>query len=119
MMEFGMHLVETHMGKVNLAVVYTYDLVMVEDSINTMERLFGEDDKYKVVGFDLAYTGGRVRHDQKVFNIPDYRVATVDTTNDQKVLNTLGLACQKIVHIHGQYKIWGIKKDMDSHVGLD
>ncbi|KAE8786136.1 hypothetical protein D1007_40039 [Hordeum vulgare] len=54
------------MRKMDLMVVYTNDPVMVEDSINTMEWLLAEDDKYKVVGFDLAYTGGRVGHDPKV-----------------------------------------------------
>ncbi|KAE8796491.1 hypothetical protein D1007_28476 [Hordeum vulgare] len=132
------------MRKTNLMVVYTNDPVMLEDSINTMERLLAEDDKYKVVGFDLAYTGDRARHDQKVVvaqlcmrrqvllyhyclatvpcesftrfvNNPDYRFATVDTTNDPKVLKTSGLACQKLVDI-GHYKIWGRKKDMGSHL---
>ncbi|KAE8794237.1 hypothetical protein D1007_31121 [Hordeum vulgare] len=120
-MEFSMHLVETHMKKMDLTVVYTNDPIMLEDSINTMERLLGEDDKYKVVGFDLAYMGNRVGHDQKVVvaqlcmhphvllyhyylatvpckrftrfvNSPDYKFTMVDTTNDRKVLKTSGLA---------------------------
>ena len=62
-MEYGEHHVETHMRKTNLMVVYTNDPGMVEDSIGTMERLLDADDKYKVVGFDLAYTGGRAGHD--------------------------------------------------------
>ncbi|KAE8785712.1 hypothetical protein D1007_40511 [Hordeum vulgare] len=57
-MEFGMHFVETHMREMDLTVVYTNGPVMVDDSINTMERLLAKNDKYKVVGFDLAYTGG-------------------------------------------------------------
>ncbi|KAE8816064.1 hypothetical protein D1007_06385 [Hordeum vulgare] len=146
-MEFGVHLLETHMRKMDLTVVYTNDLVMVEDSIHTTKRLLAEDGTYKVVGFDLAYTRGRAGHDQKVvvaelcmhhhvllyhyclatvpcerltrfLNIPDYRFAKVDTTNDRKVLRTLGLACQKLVNIRGHYKIRGNKKDMDSHVDL-
>ncbi|KAE8778407.1 hypothetical protein D1007_48712 [Hordeum vulgare] len=52
-------------------------------------------------------------------NNPDYRFAMVDTTNDSKVLKTLGFACQKLVDIRGQYKIWDSKKDMDSHVHFD
>ncbi|KAE8810778.1 hypothetical protein D1007_12502 [Hordeum vulgare] len=65
-MELGMHLVETHMRKMDLTVVYTNDPVMVEDSINTMERLLAQDDKYEVVVYDLAYTGDRVGHAEKV-----------------------------------------------------
>ncbi|KAE8783906.1 hypothetical protein D1007_42588 [Hordeum vulgare] len=147
LMEFDMHPVETHMRKTDLTVVYINDPVMVEDSINTMERLLAEDDKYKVVGFDLAFTGGRVGHDHKVvvaqFSVrhhvflhhyclatmpcecftrfvhnPEYRFATVDTTNDPKVVKTSGLACQKLVDIHDRYKIWGNNKDMESHVDL-
>ena len=38
-MDFGMHLVKTHMRKMYLTVVYTNDPVMVGDSINTMEQL--------------------------------------------------------------------------------
>ncbi|KAE8814796.1 hypothetical protein D1007_07796 [Hordeum vulgare] len=146
-MDFGVHLVETHMRKMDLTVVYTNDSVMVKDSINTMEQFLVEDDKYKVVCFDLAYTGGHVGHDQKFaitqlcmhhhvllyqhclatlpcerftrfVNIHNYRFAMVDNTNDQKVLETLGLAYEKLVDIHGYYKIWGSKKDMDSHVDL-
>ncbi|KAE8769000.1 hypothetical protein D1007_59459 [Hordeum vulgare] len=117
-MEFGVHLVKTHTRKMDLTVVYTNDPVMVEDSINTMQRLLAEDDKYKVAGYDLNYTGGHDRHDQKGCQEPNYRFTTVDTTNDRKVLKTSGLACQKLVDIPDHYKIWGIKKDMDSHVDL-
>ncbi|KAE8817712.1 hypothetical protein D1007_04574 [Hordeum vulgare] len=91
---------------------------MVEKSMNAMERLLVADDKYKVVGFDLAYTNGSVGHDQKFVNSPNYRFATVDTTNDPKVLKTSGLACQKLVDIHDRCKVWGSKKDNDSHVDL-
>ncbi|KAE8776129.1 Serine/threonine-protein kinase [Hordeum vulgare] len=99
-----------------------------------MERFLAENDKYKVVGFNLAYTGGRVGHDQKVVvaelcmhhhglpyhqclatlpyecftklvNIPDYRFAMVDTTNDRMVLKTLGLAYYKLVDIREHYNI--------------
>ncbi|KAE8808068.1 hypothetical protein D1007_15496 [Hordeum vulgare] len=65
-MEFGVHLVETRMRRIDLMVLYTNDPVMVEDSIDTMEWFLAEDDKYKVVGFDLACTDDRVGHDQKV-----------------------------------------------------
>ena len=114
--------------------VYTNDPVVVVNSINTLEQLLAEDDKYKVVGFDLEYTGGRAGHDQKVVvgqlcvrqhvlvyhyclatrpcehfarfvNNPDYRFATMDTTNDLKVLKTSGLSCQKLVNIQGQYRV--------------
>ena len=126
--------VDTHIRKTDLSVVYTNDPVVVVNSINTLEQLLAEDDKYKVVGFDLEYTGGHVRHDQKVaiaqlcvrhhvlvyhyclatspcehfarfVNSPDYRFATVDTANDLKVLKTLGLSCQKLVNIQGQYRV--------------
>ncbi|KAE8791584.1 hypothetical protein D1007_34042 [Hordeum vulgare] len=65
-MEFDVHLVETHMRKMDLMVVYTNDLVIVESSINTMEWLLAEYGKYRAVSFDLAYTNGRAGHDQKV-----------------------------------------------------
>ncbi|KAE8767212.1 hypothetical protein D1007_61469 [Hordeum vulgare] len=65
-MEFSMHPMETHMRKMDFTLAYTNDPVMVEDSINTMEWLLAEDDKYKVVGLDLAYTSVRVGHDHKV-----------------------------------------------------
>ncbi|KAE8786247.1 putative methyltransferase PMT27 [Hordeum vulgare] len=87
-MEFGMHLVETRMRKMDLTMVYTNNPVMVEESINTMEWFLAEDDKYKVVGFDLTCTGGRAGHDPK------------------------------LVYIRDHYKIWGSKKDMDSDVDL-
>ncbi|KAE8820495.1 hypothetical protein D1007_01643 [Hordeum vulgare] len=145
--DFDMHLVETHMRKMDLTMVYIKYPVMVSDCINTMERFIVEDDKYKVVSFDLAYTGGRAGHDHKVVvaqlcvhhhvllyhyrlatvpcehftrldNSPNYRFAIVDTTNDQKVIKTSGLENQKLVNILGHYKIWGNKKDMSSHVDL-
>jgi hypothetical protein len=65
-MEFRVHRVDTHVSEKDLSVVYTIDPTVVEDSINTMEQLLAEDDKYKVVGFDLQYTGGHPGHDQKV-----------------------------------------------------
>ncbi|KAE8786170.1 hypothetical protein D1007_40081 [Hordeum vulgare] len=122
------------MRKMDLTVVSTNDPVMVEDSINNIERFLADDDKYKVVSFDLTYIGCRVGHDQKfvvaqlcmhhhvvlyhyyVATMPcqrftrfsnslDYRFSMVDTSNDIKVLKTLGLACQELVDIHGHYKI--------------
>ncbi|KAE8791795.1 hypothetical protein D1007_33779 [Hordeum vulgare] len=97
----------------DLMVVYTNDPVMVEDSVNSVEQLLAEDDKYKVVGFNLAYIGDRAEHDQNVAvtkfcmhhhillchyrlaivpcerftrfaNSPDYRFAMMDTTNNRK-----------------------------------
>ncbi|KAE8820371.1 hypothetical protein D1007_01510 [Hordeum vulgare] len=65
-MEFGVHHVDTHLSKTDLTMVYTVDPAVVENSINTMQLLLAADDKYKVVGFDLAYTGGRAGHDEKV-----------------------------------------------------
>ncbi|KAE8785028.1 hypothetical protein D1007_41285 [Hordeum vulgare] len=58
--------VDTHITKTDLSMVYTNDPVMVENSINTMELLLAEDDKYKMVDFDLEYTNGRARNDHKV-----------------------------------------------------
>ncbi|KAE8819639.1 hypothetical protein D1007_02284 [Hordeum vulgare] len=58
--------VDTHNRRMNLSVVYTNDSVVVENSINTMEQLLAEHDKYRVVDFDLEYTNGRVSYDQKV-----------------------------------------------------
>ncbi|KAE8769308.1 hypothetical protein D1007_59104 [Hordeum vulgare] len=110
-MEFDVHLVKTHMRKMDLTVVYTNDSVMVEESINTMERLLAKDDKYKV-------TTVPCKRFTRFVNSPIYRFATVDTTNYRKVLKTSGFARQKLVDISGHYKIWGSKKDMDSHVDL-
>ncbi|KAE8783564.1 hypothetical protein D1007_42982 [Hordeum vulgare] len=139
--------VDNHMKKTDLMVVYTEDPVMVETSINTMELLLDVEDKYELVGFDLAYTDGRAEHDEKVVfaklcvfhhillyhycmattpckiltrfvNNRDYRFATMDTTNDPKVLKTLSLACQNIINIHDHYKVSSNKKDMDYHGDL-
>ena len=128
------HVVDTHIRKTGLSVMYTNSLIWVENSIHTMEQLLAEDDKYKVVGFDLHYTGGRAGHDRKVavaqlcvrhhvliyhyfmatepcicfarfVNHTDYRFAMVDTINDLKVLKTSGITCQNLVDIQGQYKI--------------
>ncbi|KAE8771534.1 hypothetical protein D1007_56573 [Hordeum vulgare] len=105
--------VDNHIRNTDLSVVYTNDPVVVENSINTLEQLLAEDDKYKVIGSDLEYISGHVRHDQKVIiaqlcmchhvlihNV-DYRFATVDNTIELKVLNTSGLSCQKLVNIQG------------------
>ncbi|KAE8777339.1 hypothetical protein D1007_49874 [Hordeum vulgare] len=54
------------MRKTDRMVLYTHIPVMVEDSINTMERLLVVGDKYKVVDFDFSYIGSRAGHDEKV-----------------------------------------------------
>ena len=54
--------VDTHVRFKNLTVVYTNDPIWVENSIHTMEQLLVYD-KYKVVSFDLEYTGGHVGYD--------------------------------------------------------
>ncbi|KAE8819503.1 hypothetical protein D1007_02737 [Hordeum vulgare] len=124
----GIVKVDTHVRKTDMSVVYTNDPVVVDSSINMLEQLLAEDDKYKVVGFDLEYTDGCVGHDHMVVvahlcvrhhvlvyhywlatrpckcfvmfgNNPDYRFATMDTTNDLKVLKTSCLSCQKLVNI--------------------
>ena len=52
-------------------------------------------------------------------NSPHYMFATVDITNDVKVLKNSGITCQNLVDIQGQYKIWGSKEhDKDSLVHL-
>ncbi|KAE8767702.1 hypothetical protein D1007_60903 [Hordeum vulgare] len=58
--------VDIDIRKGDLSVVYAYDPVVVRNSTNTLEKLLGEEDKYKVVGFHLEYTGGHARHDQMV-----------------------------------------------------
>ena len=94
-----------------------------------------------MVGFDLEYTIGHARHNQKVavaqlcmrhhvliyhycmakepcdcfnrfVNGTDYKFATVETTNDVKALSVTGLACKNLVEIRDHYMIWGsMKKD--------
>ena len=93
-----------------------------------------------MVGFDLEYTIGRAGHDQKVavtqlcvrhdvlvyhFHLAtrpcehfsrfikssDYSFATVDTTNDLKVLKVSGLKCSNLVNIQRHYKVWGSDKN--------
>ena len=56
------HVVDTHVRGKALSVVYMNESVSVESSIQTMEQLLTEE-KYQVVGFDLEFTSGRVRHD--------------------------------------------------------
>ena len=44
---------------------------------------------------------------------------TVDINNDANVLKNSGIACQNLVDIQGQYKIWGSKEhEKDSLVHL-
>ncbi|KAE8774484.1 hypothetical protein D1007_53146 [Hordeum vulgare] len=124
-MEFDRHLVETHMRKSDLMVMYNNDPVMVEDSINTMDKLLFEYDKYEVVGFDLTYTSGHAGHDQKIAvaqlcvhrHVVLYHYC-VDTVPCEHFTRTSGLPCQKLVDIRGHYKIRGSNKNMDSHVDL-
>src|SRR6266511_4103197 len=137
--------VDTHRRFMDLAVVYTNDPVCVEHSIHIMELLLAEE-KYKVVGFDLEYTRARAgsrpkvgvaqmcmrnhvlvyhyclatrpcEHFAKFVNNPHYMFATVDITNDVKVLKNTGITCQNLVDIQGQYNIWGSKEN-DSLVHL-
>ncbi|KAE8781812.1 hypothetical protein D1007_44872 [Hordeum vulgare] len=120
--------VDTHIRKADLSVVYANDLVLVEKSINTLEKLLAENYTYKVIGFDLEYTGGHAGHDQMVavaqlcvcqhvlvyhyclvtrcckrfpglLTAPIAGSPTVDTTNNLKVLKTSGLSYQKLVNI--------------------
>ena len=64
-MQFGEYRVETHPRETDLSVVYTIDLAVVDDYINTVEKLLARV-KYKVVSIDLQYTAGRPNIDQKV-----------------------------------------------------
>ena len=122
--------------------VYTNDPVSVESSIRTMEQFLAED-KYQVLGFDLEYTMGHSRHDQKVavaqscvrhdvlvyhyhlatrpcecssrfINNSDYSFATVDSTNDLKTLKVSGLKCQNLVNICDHYKVRGSTKNIQN-----
>ncbi|KAE8816200.1 hypothetical protein D1007_06323 [Hordeum vulgare] len=121
---------------------------MVENCTNTLDDLLAEDDKYKVVGFDLKYTNDRVMYDHKVVvaqlcvhhhvlayhyclairpwkhfvrfvNSPDYRFTTVDTTNDLKVLKTSGLSCQKLVNIQDMKAECDKSKSVSHKVWVD
>ena len=56
----------------DLSVVYTNDPVWVEHSIHVMELLLAVE-KYKVAGFDLEYTRGRVGSFPKVVVAQDMR----------------------------------------------
>ncbi|KAE8775504.1 hypothetical protein D1007_51981 [Hordeum vulgare] len=126
--QFTIHAyMDTHLSFKNLTVVYTNNLVSVENSIHTMEQLLSFD-QYKVVGFDLEYTSGRTGHDQKVIvaqlrmvdyvfvyhyclairscnrftrfvNNPDYIFGVMDTTNDEYVLKTMDLSYRNLVDI--------------------
>ena len=120
-------MVDTHRRFTDLSVVYTNNPVWVEHSIHIMELLLAEE-KYKVVRFDLEYTHARVGSRPKVIvakmcmhhhvlvyhyclatrpcerfarfvNSPHYMFATVDITNDVKVLKNSGIACQNLVDI--------------------
>ncbi|KAE8778175.1 hypothetical protein D1007_48943 [Hordeum vulgare] len=138
---------DTHVRFKDLSVVYTNNPVCVENSIHTMEKLLA-DDKYKVVNIILEYTDSRTGHDQKVaiaqlcvdhyvlvyhyylatrpcerfakfVNNPDYIFSTMDTTNDEKVLKTTGLAYRNLVDIQCRYKILsGEDKHKDSLIDL-
>ncbi|KAE8772109.1 hypothetical protein D1007_55953 [Hordeum vulgare] len=127
--------VDTQVRFKTLMVVYTNDSFWVENTMHIMEQLISFD-KYKVVGFDLPYTGGHVGLDRKVsvaqlcvvryvivyhycmstrtcerfakfINSPDYLFGTMDTTNNEKVLKNIGLSCQNLVGIQCEYKILG------------
>ena len=43
----------------------------------------------------------------------------VDIANNVKALENSGIACQNLIDVHGQYKIWGSKEhEKDSLVHL-
>lgn len=59
-------------------------------------------------------------HFTRFVNNPHYMFATMDITNDVKVLKNSGIACQNLVDIESQYKIWGSKEhEKDSLVHHD
>ncbi|KAE8788252.1 putative ubiquitin-conjugating enzyme E2 26 [Hordeum vulgare] len=58
--------VDTHIRKTDLEVAYNNDPDIVENFINMLEQLLGEDDKYKLVDVNLEYTSGRAGHDHMV-----------------------------------------------------
>ena len=58
-------------------------------------------------------------HFNRFVNSTDYKFAMVDTKDDVKALSVMGLACQNLVNIQGQYKIRGSKEhEKDSLVHL-
>ncbi|KAE8803360.1 hypothetical protein D1007_20805 [Hordeum vulgare] len=120
--EFTMHVVvDTHKRFIELSVVYTNNPVWVEHSILITELLLAEE-KCKVVGFDHEYTRSHSRsrpmvavtemcvrnhvliyhyclatrpceHFARFVKSPHYMFATVDITNDVKLLKYSGIAC--------------------------
>ncbi|KAE8793051.1 hypothetical protein D1007_32368 [Hordeum vulgare] len=62
-----------------------------------------------LVYFDCLATRS-CEHFARFVNSPHYMFATMDITNDVKILKNLGLTYQNLVNIEGQYKIWGSKK---------
>ena len=91
------HIMDTHVRRKALSLVYTNDPVSMESSIQTMEQFLAED-KYRVVGFDLEYTIGRAGHDQKVVVaqlyvrhdvlVYHYHLATGPCENFSKFINS-------------------------------
>ncbi|KAE8797495.1 hypothetical protein D1007_27352 [Hordeum vulgare] len=106
------HVVNTRMRGKELPMVYMNVSILVESSVQTMDQLLAEG-KYRVVGFDLEFTSGCARQDEKVaiaelcvrhdiliyhyhlatrpyehfarfINNLDYSFVTVDTTNNLK-----------------------------------
>ena len=58
-------------------------------------------------------------HFARFVNSSHYMFATMDITSDVKALKNSGIACQNLVDIQGQYKIWGSKEhENDSLVHL-
>ncbi|KAE8789536.1 putative methyltransferase PMT27 [Hordeum vulgare] len=100
------HVVDTHVRGKDLSVVYTNEPILVESSIQTMEKFLAED-KYQVVGFDLKFSNGRAEKDQKVYQKPNSSFAMMDTTNELRALDVSGLTCQNLVNICDHYKVWG------------
>ncbi|XP_073362282.1 uncharacterized protein [Aegilops tauschii subsp. strangulata] len=119
---------DTHMMLTDLSVVYTNEPTWVESSINTMEQLLAKD-KYKVVVFDLEYTGGCAGYYQKIIVtqscvchhalIYHYCLATRPYERFAGFVNSHDYSfAMNLVHIQGQYRVWGSKKEKYSLVDL-
>ncbi|KAE8771969.1 hypothetical protein D1007_56076 [Hordeum vulgare] len=115
--------VDNHMRKADLSVVYNNDPVVLENSINTLEHLLAKDDKYKVVVFDLEYTGSGAWHDHLIVIAQlcvRHHVRKGGHHQRSQGAKDFGLVLQKLVNIQGQYRVWGGEKNKqrDSLINL-
>ena len=66
--------------------------------------------RYDVLVYHYHLATRPCEHFIRFVNSPHYMFATVDITNDVNALENSGIACQNLVDIQGQYKIWGSKE---------